>query len=170
MSQDILRRFQELKADEWATTAFWIEQGLLSGTAIEQYINQMVALRYELAAEYLDFARKITGLETIHHRIVISRCYAAMYQAARALVLQYRRHDQEDAQRLVKPISETLGKQWAQTFQGWRSIRNKVEYYPLLDVTIQNKGLEHYRQEALDDAAQFLREVQIYLAERGCQV
>ena len=87
---------------------------------------------------------------------MISRCYAAIYQAARAVVLHYKRYDQEDSQRLFDPIKKSLGQDYAESLKKWRSIRNDVEYSPLLSEAVNAKGLEHYRREALDGASEFL--------------
>jgi len=108
----------------------------------------------------------VTDTNEDRARLVVSRSYYAMYQAARRLVFAISRRDVDDHRDLPKHLPENFPNRqhWQGRLKFWRVKRNKVDYSPYPpegdDVTMLGES-------AAGEAAEFCAACRQYLNERG---
>jgi len=139
-----------------------VELGYLTQTQVTDLINRLVSERFRKATAYLDFAPRLDAEVVLNQPHIISRCYYAMYHAARAFVLHTRRADLDDHERLPMVLSQMLGTQHGEMLGKWREVRNQVDYSPYAPV-----DLNALTKAALADAAALLAACHSVLRNRG---
>jgi len=134
----------------------------LTRQQVDHLVAQLVSDRLTKARNYLAFAQRLDATEELDQTHIVSRCYYAMYHAARALVLYVRRYDLDDHDRLPAAIGQTLGLAHGDTLGRWREARNQVDYSPYLPDDLQARSVL-----AVDDALSFLGACEDFLRARG---
>lgn len=139
-----------------------VDLGYLTRAQIDKLVNRLVGDRFAKAMDYLTFAQQLDASVTLNQPHIISRCYYAMYHAARAAVFHHRRSDVDDHEGLAVALSGILGSEWKIALDVWRKTRNRLDYSPYLpdDLAFQCRS-------CLDTAQGFLVECEQYLAGRG---
>ena len=113
-------------------------------------------------SEILREGQQLDPAVGLHQPHIISRCYYAMYHAARAFVLHLRRADLDDHERLPIVLSQILGTQQGEMLGKWREVRNQVDYSPYAPA-----DLDALTTAVLDDAAALLAACRNALRNRG---
>ena len=157
-----LEDLQRLTPSQGALLYRLVELGYLTRTQVDELVNRLVQDRFAKAMEYLIFAQGLDVSEPLHQPQIVSRCYYAMYHAARALVLHVRRANVDDHGRLAVAFGWASGNNYGNVLNRWREIRNQVDYspYPLPDLPEQ-------AATALTDAEALLDACRDYLQNRG---
>jgi hypothetical protein len=76
---------QRLTPSQGALLYRLVELGYLTQTQVDDLINRLVSERFIKPTAYLDFAQQLDPEVGLNQPHIISRCYYAMYHAARAL-------------------------------------------------------------------------------------
>lgn len=139
-----------------------VDLGYLTKTQVDELINRLVSDRFKKAMDYLAFIQRLDANETLNQPHIVSRCYYAMYHAARALVLHVRRADVDDHERLPATLSQVLGINYGDILGRWREIRNQVDYSPYTPADLASQAAI-----AVSDADSFLAACRDYLQNRG---
>jgi len=161
----ILDELQRLTASQGALLYRLVDLGYLTQAQVDELINRLVSDRFAKAADYLDFAQQLdVGLE-LHQPHVISRCYYAMYHAARSLVLHVRRADVDDHERLPVALGRVLGTSYGDTLGRWREVRNQVDYSPYPPADLARRATM-----ALNEATAFVAACRTELQNRGVRL
>ena len=121
--------------------------------------------RFAKAGEYLVFAQNLAVNEPLYQPQIISRCYYAMYHAARALVLHIRRADVDDHERLLVVLGQALGVNYRDVLNRWREMRNRVDYSPYLPADMADQSVA-----ALQEAEVLLAACRDCLRNRGVKL
>ena len=100
---------QRLTSSQGALLYHLVDLGYLTQAQVDELINRLVTDRFEKAADYVSFAQRLDSGVTLNQPHIISRCYYAMYHAARALVLHVRRADLDDHDRLPIALGQVVG-------------------------------------------------------------
>ena len=100
---------QRLTSSQGALLYRLVDLGYLTQAQVDELINRLVTDRFEKAADYVSFAQRLDSGVTLNQPHIISRCYYAMYHAARALVLHVRRADLDDHDRLPIALGQVVG-------------------------------------------------------------
>lgn len=153
---------QHLTPSQGALLYRLVDLGYLTKARVDEIIQRLVSERFAKAAHYLAFAQQIDANLELNQPHIISRCYYAMYHAARALALHFRRSDVDDHERLPVVLGQTLGMSYKETLGRWREVRNQIDYSPYAP-----EGLEELVKAALDDADKILAACREALIERG---
>jgi len=135
-----LEDLQRLTPSQGALLYRLVELEYLTQSQVDELINRLAQDRFAKAREYLVFAQNLALNEPLHQPQIISRCYYAMYHAARALVLHIRRADVDDHERLPVALGQALGANYRDILNRWREMRNRVDYspYPPADMADQS--------------------------------
>jgi len=158
----ILDNLQRLTPSQGALLHRLVDLGYLTGEQVDELIDKLVSDRLAKAMDYLTFAQQLDAGETLNQPHIISRCYYAMYHAARALVLHVRRADLDDHDRLPAALGQSLGTNYGDILGRWRGMRNQVEYSPYAPA-----GQASQAVRAVDDATSLLTACRDYLQNRG---
>lgn len=157
-----LEDLQQLTPSQGVLLYRLVDLGYLTRAQVDQLINKLVSDRFAKATDYLTFAQGLDATIPLHQPHIISRCYYAMYHAARALVLHVRRSDLDNHDRLPTTLGKEIGTNYGLLLTQWRNRRNHIDYspYPLADLPTQVAT-------ALSDASSFLTVCRDYLKKRG---
>lgn len=135
-----------------------VDLGYLTRAQVDELVNRLVKDRFAKAMDYLIFAQSLDGSVTLNQAHIISRCYYAMYHAARVLVLHVRRADLDDHDRLPTALGRMLGTDYGDTLGQWREVRNQTDYSPYAP-----PDLADVAEAAVSDAASLLAACRAYL-------
>lgn len=162
MSERILDDLQRLTSSQGMLLYRLVELGYLTRPQVESLINRLVSDRLAKAEDYLTFAQQLNVALPMHQTQIVSRCYYAMYHAARAVVLHFRQSDLGDHDRLPTILGQVLGTSYGEMLGQWREARNTADYspYPLGD-------LAQRAAKALVDSGAFLTACIGFLQSRG---
>jgi hypothetical protein len=105
----ILDDLQRLTPSQGVLLYRLVDLGYLTRPQVDELVNRLVGDRFAKAMDYLAFAQQLDASMTLNQPHIISRCYYAMYHAARALVLHVRRADLDDHDRLPAALGQVLG-------------------------------------------------------------
>lgn len=130
MNEDILDDLQQLTYSQNALLHRLVDLGLLESIVLNELLDRLVDDRLEKARSYQSFAAQLDVADSTHQPHIISRCYYAMYHAARAVVLHYRGADLDDHDRLPTILGQILGARYGELLGNWRKVRNRVDYSP----------------------------------------
>ena len=139
-----------------------VDLGYLTQAQANALIDQLVSDRFGKAVDYLGFARQLDPGVSLNQAHIISRCYYAMYHAARALVLHVRRADVDDHARLSLALGRVIGADYGDVLGQWREFRNQVDYSPYAPADSASRATT-----ALSDAAALLAACRDELQNRG---
>jgi len=153
---------QRLTPSQGALLYRLVDLGYLTRTQVDELINRLVRDRLTKAVDYLAFAQRLDASVTLNQPHIISRCYYAMYHAARALVLHVRRADLDDHDRLPAALGQVLGTNYGDVLGRWREIRNQTDYSPYAPVNLASQAAA-----AVSDAGSLLAACRDYLQNRG---
>jgi uncharacterized protein (UPF0332 family) len=161
----ILDDLQRLTPSQGVLLYRLVDLNYLTKEQVDGLINQLVSDRFAKAIDYLTFAQQLDASMTLNQPHIISRCYYAMYHAARALVLQVRRADLDDHDRLPAALGQVLGTDYGDVLGRWREMRNQVEYSPYAPVDLLDQAAT-----ALSDARSLLTACGDFLKNRGVEL
>lgn len=153
---------QHLTPSQGALLYRLVELDYLSQARVDELIQRLVSERFVKATHYLAFAQQIDADVQLNQPHIISRSYYAMYHAARALALHFRRSDVDDHERLPVVLGQTLGMSYKEMLGRWREVRNQIDYSPYAP-----EGLDELVTAALADADKMLVVCRETLRERG---
>lgn len=153
---------QRLTPSQGALLYRLVDLGYLTQAQIDELINRLVSDRFAKAMDYLSFAQQLDSGIALNQPHIISRCYYAMYHAARALVLHVRRADMDDHERLSVALGQVLGTDYGDTFGQWREMRNQVDYSPYAPADLAGQATT-----ALSNATALLTACRDELQNRG---
>lgn len=156
---------QHLTPSQGALLYRLIELGYLTQTQVDELMHRLVSERFVKATDYLAFAQQLDVDIQLNQPHIISRCYYAMYHAARAFVLHLRRADLDDHERLQVVLGQTLGTPYKEMLGRWREVRNQVDYSPYAP-----EDLDALVKAALDDADTLLAACRKALQDRGVKL
>ena len=156
---------QHLTPSQGALLYALIELGYLTQTQVDALIHRLVSERFAKATDYLAFAQQLDVDVRLNQPHIISRCYYAMYHAARAFVFHHRRADLDDHERLPLVLGQTLGLPYKGMLGRWREVRNQVDYSPYAP-----EDLEVLVKAVLDDADTLLEACRKALQDRGVKL
>ena len=139
-----------------------VDLGYLTRAQIDKLVNRLVGDRFAKAMDYLTFAQQLDASVTLNQPHIISRCYYAMYHAARALVLHVRRADLDDHDRLPAALGQVLGTDYGDVLGQWREMRNQTDYSPYTPVDLASQAVM-----AVSDANLLLKACRDCLQNRG---
>jgi len=139
-----------------------VDLNYLTKEQVDELINRLVSDRFAKAMDYLTFAQQLDAGVTLNQPHIISRCYYAMYHAARALVLHIRRADLDDHDRLPAALGQVLGTDYGDVLGQWREIRNQTDYSPYALVDLASQAVM-----AVSDANMLLKACRDCLQNRG---
>jgi uncharacterized protein (UPF0332 family) len=139
-----------------------VDLGYLTRAQVDELINRLVSDRFAKGVDYLAFAQQLDVSVTLNQPHIISRCYYAMYHAARALVLHVRRADLDDHERLPAALGQVLGAEYGDVLGRWREMRNQVDYSPYTPPDLASQAAT-----AVGDANSLLTACRDYLQNRG---
>jgi len=160
-----LDELQRLTPSQGALLYRLVELGYLTQAQVDELINRLVGDRFAKAVDYLTFAQQLDSGVSLNQPHVISRCYYAMYHAARALVLHVRRADVDDHERLPVILGQVLGTNYGDVLGQWREMRNQVDYSPYAPADLASGAMR-----ALSDATAFLAACRTELQNRGVRL
>jgi len=162
MNEQILDDLQRLTSSQDVLLHRLVDLGYLTRSQVDELINRLVSDRFAKAKEYLAFAQQLNADLQLHQPHIISRCYYAMYHAARAVVLHFRRADLDDHDRLPAILGQVIGTEYGEMLGLWRKVRNQADYspYEAADLAQQTAG-------ALNDTIALLAACDIFLQGRG---
>ena len=106
----ILDDLQRLTPSQGVLLYRLVDLNYLTKEQVDELINRLVSDRFAKAMDYLAFAQQLDASMTLNQPHIISRCYYAMYHAARALVLHVRRADLDDHDRLPAALGQANGR------------------------------------------------------------
>ena len=153
---------QRLTPSQGALLYRLVDLGYLARAQVDELINRLVSDRFAKAMDYLRFAQQLDVGVELNRPHVISRCYYAMYHAARALVLHVRRADLDDHERLPAALGQVLGTNYGDILGRWREMRNRVDYSPYAPADLASQATA-----AVNDAESLLAACRDYLQNRG---
>ncbi len=156
---------QRLTPSQGALLYRLVELDYLTQAQVNDLIQRLVGERFSKADDYLTFAQHLDVGERLNQPHIISRCYYAMYHAARALALHIRRGDLDDHERLPLVLGQALGTPYKEMLGRWREMRNQVDYSPYAP-----DDLAHLAQAALDEADTLLTACRKALQDRGVKL
>jgi len=139
-----------------------VDLGYLTTAQVDELVNRLVGDRFAKATDYLTFAQQLDASVTLNQPHIISRCYYAMYHAARALVLHVRRADLDDHDRLPAALGQILGTDYGDVLGQWREVRNQADYSPYAPADLASQVVT-----AVSDANLLLTACRDYLQNRG---
>ena len=139
-----------------------VDLGYLTAAQVDELVNRLVGDRFAKAMDYLTFAQQLDASVTLNQPHIISRCYYAMYHAARALVLHVRRADLDDHDRLPAALGQILGTDYGDVLGQWREVRNQADYSPYAPADLASQVVT-----AVSDANLLLTACRDYLQNRG---
>lgn len=142
-----------------------VELGYLTQTQLDTLINRLVVDRFSKAIHYWQFAQHLDSSVALNQPHIISRCYYAMYHAARSLVFHVRRADLDSHERLPTTLGQILPVQYGDMLNHWREERNQIDYSPYLPLDLANQVIG-----ALKDTAALVAACQTELRKRGVNV
>jgi uncharacterized protein (UPF0332 family) len=157
-----LDELQRLTPSQGALLYRLVDLGYLTQAQVDELINRLVGDRFAKAVDYLSFVQQLDSGVSLNQPHIISRCYYAMYHAARALVLHVRRADVDDHERLPMILNQVLGTDYGDVLGRWREMRNQVDYSPYAPADLAREATK-----ALHDAAVFLAACRDELQNRG---
>lgn len=130
MSERILDDLQRLTASQGMLLHRLVDLGYLTRSQVDDLINRLANDRLVKAEDYLTFARQLNIDLPLHQTQIVSRCYYAMYHAARAVVLHFRQSDLDDHDRLPTILGQVMGTNYGEMLGQWREARNNADYSP----------------------------------------
>jgi uncharacterized protein (UPF0332 family) len=160
--QTLLDDLQRLTPSQGALLYRLVDLGYLAQAQVDALINRLVSDRFAKARAYLRFAQHLDPGVSLNQAHIISRCYYAMYHAARALVLHVRRADVDDHEHLPVVLGRVIGTDYGDILGQWRELRNWVDYSPYLPADLASQATT-----ALSDAAALLAVCRNELQKRG---
>jgi len=152
---------QRLTPSQGALLYHLVDLGFLTRAQVDELINRLVSDRFAKAMDYLAFAQQLDANVPLNQPHIISRCYYAMYHAARAVVFHHRRSDVDDHESLAVALGGILGSEWKIALDEWRKARNRLDYSPYLPDDLASQC-----RSCLDIAQGFLIEGKRYLTGR----
>jgi uncharacterized protein (UPF0332 family) len=158
----ILDDLQRLTPSQGVLLYRLVDLNYLAKEQVDGLINQLVSDRFAKAMDYLTFAQQLDASMTLNQPHIISRCYYAMYHAARALVLHVRRADLDDHDRLPAALRQVLGTDYGDVLGQWREMRNQTDYSPYAPADLASQAVT-----AVSDANLLLTTCRDYLQNRG---
>ena len=153
---------QRLTPSQGALLYRLVDLGYLTRAQVDELVNRLVGDRFAKAVDYLTFAQQLDASVTLNQPHIISRCYYAMYHAARALALYVRRADLDDHDRLPAALGQVLGADYRDVLGQWRAMRNQTDYSPYAAVDLASQAVM-----AASDANLLLTACRDYLRNRG---
>lgn len=158
----ILDDLQRLTPSQGVLLYRLVDLNYLTKEQVDGLINQLVSDRFAKAMDYLTFAQQLDAGMTLNQPHIISRCYYAMYHAARALVLHVRRADLDDHDRLPVALGQVLGTDYGDVLGRWQEMRNQMDYSPYAPADLASQVVT-----AVSDANLLLTVCRDYLRNRG---
>jgi uncharacterized protein (UPF0332 family) len=139
-----------------------------TGLTIDAIIEAATVDRFKLSERMFVAARLTSKLKPRQSRLVITRCYYAMYHAARSVVFRKERGDDHEAHaELPKHLPGDFPDRnnWENKIKSARLDRNRADYdpYPTRDIEFSKTA-----QQALVTAREFLTVSRKYLISKGC--
>jgi hypothetical protein len=116
MSDRILDDLQRLTYSQNVLLHRLVDLGYLSREQTDTLLERLVDDRLSKAQEYLAFVQQLDAADPLNQPHIVSRCYYAMYHVARAVVLDFRRSDLDDHERLPGVLGTD---HWARV---WRKV------------------------------------------------
>ena len=153
---------QRLTPSQGALLYRLVDLGYLTQAQVDELINRLVSDRFAKALNYLSFAQQLDSGIILNQPHIISRCYYAMYHAARALVLHVRRADMDDHERLSVALGQVLSTNYGDVLGQWREMRNQVDYSPYAPADLAGRATT-----ALSEAIALLTACRDELQNRG---
>jgi uncharacterized protein (UPF0332 family) len=153
---------QRLTPSQGALLYQLVDLGYLAQVQVDELINRLASDRFAKAVDYLSFAQKLGPGVSSNQAHIISRCYYAMYHAARALVLHVRRADVDDHERLPAALGQVIGTGYSDILSRWRELRNQVDYSPYTPADLASQATM-----VLSDAAALVAVCRDELKNRG---
>lgn len=153
---------QRLTPSQGALLYRLVDLGYLTQAQVDELVNRLAGDRFAKAVSYLEFAQQLDPSVELNQPHIVSRCYYAMYHAARALVLHVRRADLDDHDRLPVALGQVVGTNYGDMLGQWREMRNQMDYSPYALADLANQATT-----ALKDAADLLTACQGELQNRG---
>lgn len=153
---------QRLTASQGMLLYRLVDLGYLTRAQVDELINRLAIDRFAKAINYLVFARQQDANVALNQPHIISRCYYAMYHAARALILHVRRADVDDHERLSVALSHVLGTNYGDVLGRWRDMRNQMDYSPYAPADLASQAAT-----AVSEASALLTACRDYLENRG---
>jgi len=160
MNEEILDELQHLTHSQSVLLHRLVDLGWLKSAHINKLLDQLVDDRLEKARSYLLFARQLDVTDSVHQPHIISRCYYAMYHAARAVVLHYRGSDLDDHDRLPTILGQIVGARYGELLGNWRKVRNRVDYSPYRPIDLPQLASTALQEgsEMVDGCERFVRD------------
>lgn len=162
MNMQQMDDLQRLTASQGVLLYRLVDLGYLTPAQVDELITRLVRERLIKAQEYLAFAGQLDANATLNLPHIVSRCYYAMYHAARAVVLHVRRADLDDHERLPAALGQILGRPYGDMLGRWREARNQVDYSPYPPGDLRQQALA-----AVSDAELLLMACREGLRNRG---
>ncbi len=141
MNMQQMDDLQRLTASQGVLLYRLVELGYLTRTQVDELITRLARERSTKAQEYLAFAGQLDASATLNLPHIVSRCYYAMYHAARAVVLHVRRADLDDHERLPAALGQCLGRPYGDMLGRGREARNQVDYSPYPPADLRQQAL-----------------------------
>ncbi len=162
MSEQLLDDMQRLTPSQGVLLHCLVDLGYLTRTQMDELINRLVRDRLAKAEDYLAFAQQLNAHSLLHQPHIVSRSYYAMYHAARAVVLHFRRADLDDHDRLPAILGQVIGPEYGEMLGRWRKARNQADYSPYKAIDLAQQAVE-----VLDDTSALLAACYVFLQGRG---
>lgn len=162
MSNLLLDDLQRLTPSQGVLLHRLADLGYLTRDQVDELINRLAADRMTKAQDYAAFAHQLSVESSLQQPHIISRCYYAMYHAARAVVLHFRRADLDDHDRLPTILGQVIGPEYGEMLARWRETRNQADYSPY-----RLADLAQQAATVLDDTTAFLTVCVGFLQGRG---
>jgi uncharacterized protein (UPF0332 family) len=164
MNEQILDDLQHLTSSQDVLLHRLVNLGYLTHDQVNELVNRLVGDRLAKAEDYLAFAHQLNAESALHQPQIVSRCYYAMYHAARAVILQFRRADLDDHDRLPAILGQVIGASYGEMLGRWRKARNQADYSPY-----KATDLAQQATAVLDDANNLLTACRLFLQSRGVE-
>jgi uncharacterized protein (UPF0332 family) len=162
MSEQLFDELQRLTPSQGMLLRRLVDLGYLTRSQVDDLINRLVGDRMAKAEAYHAFAQQLNVHLPLHHSHIVSRCYYAMYHAARAVVLHFRQSDLDDHDRLPTIFGQVIGQDYGEMLGRWREERNQADYSPYAAPDSAQKAAA-----ALDDTGALLIACFDFLHSRG---
>ncbi len=142
----------------------------LSGSTIDQLIENAAKDRFQFAQKLVRIATRILDGKKPEHRVALGKTYYGMYHAARAVVYFIERGDDHEAHaELPKHLPKDFPDrdEWENKLKIARLERNRADYdpYPKSDGAFAPTA-----HSTTATAKQFLIAAKRYLTRKGCAV
>lgn len=156
---------QRLTASQGALLYRLVTIGAFTQNQVDELFGQLTGDRFTKAEEYWRFAKQLDSALPLNQPQIVSRCYYAMYHAARSLVLYVRRADLDDHERLPAALGQLLGTKYGDSLSQWRERRNQIDYSPYTP-----PDLSDWTRDALADSSDLIAACRQALQARGVAV